>query len=233
MVGYEAVSGPGAASVYLLGEVMSRVFVYVDALNLYYGCLRDTPYRWLDLDRLARCLLHGSDTVDRVRYFTAKVASRPADPGQHTRQGTYLRAIKTLPRLTVHLGQFRRRRKTLPLAGDPNESRVKVIVDEEKGSDVNLATHLVHDAHRNRFDTALVITNDTDLIEPIRVVREGVGKPVGVAFPVAREGRRPHRDLVATASFVREIRRGVLRTAQFPETLHDDHGAFRRPEAWA
>src|SRR5215831_3668847 len=48
---------------------------------------------------------------------------------------------------------------------------VKVEKAEEKGSDVNLATHLVRDAFLNEFDVAVVITNDTDLIEPIKVVR--------------------------------------------------------------
>ena len=29
-----------------------RTRVYVDAFNLYYGALRGTPYKWLDLDAL-------------------------------------------------------------------------------------------------------------------------------------------------------------------------------------
>jgi len=50
--------------------------VYVDAFNLYYGCLKDTPYKWLDLGRLCRLLLPGY-TIKRIRYFTAIVESRP------------------------------------------------------------------------------------------------------------------------------------------------------------
>jgi len=51
---------------------------------------------------------------------------------------------------------------------------------EEKGSDVNLASHLVRDAFMNLFDVAVVVTNDTDLIEPIKIVRDDVGKAIGL-----------------------------------------------------
>ena len=80
-------------------------YVYVDAFNLYYGCLKDTPYRWLDLGSLCRHLLPGH-TVDGIRYFTAVVESRPGDPQQQQRQQAYLRALLTIPGLTVHLGSF-------------------------------------------------------------------------------------------------------------------------------
>lgn len=53
--------------------------VYVDAFNLYYGCVKGTPYKWLDLAKLCGLLLPG-DTVNRIRYFTARVQARPGDP---------------------------------------------------------------------------------------------------------------------------------------------------------
>jgi hypothetical protein len=54
---------------------------------------------------------------------------------------------------------------------------------EEKGSDVNLATHLLHDAYRNDHELAVVISNDSDLVVPIQIVRHELGKPVGVFVP--------------------------------------------------
>jgi|PersoiStandDraft_1058852.scaffolds.fasta_scaffold141252_2 uncharacterized LabA/DUF88 family protein len=60
---------------------------------------------------------------------------------------------------------------------------VRVLRSEEKGTDVNLAAHLVHDAHRNRFEAAAVISNDSDLKEAVRIVRREVGKVVGVFTP--------------------------------------------------
>lgn len=75
--------------------------VYVDAFNLYYGCLKGTPYRWLDIAELCRQELP-ANTLNRIRCFTARVSARPGDPDQPIRQQTYFRALLTIPRLTIH-----------------------------------------------------------------------------------------------------------------------------------
>jgi hypothetical protein len=82
-----------------------RANVYVDAFNLYYECLRGTPYRWLDLDAFCRKLLP-HDRIHRIRYFTALVSERSGDPQQPQRQQTYLRALRTIPHLSIHLGHY-------------------------------------------------------------------------------------------------------------------------------
>ena len=67
---------------------------YIDAFNLYYGCLKGTPYKWLNLERF--CQLHfPGNNVHRIRYCTARVKPRPSDPRQPIRQQTYLRALGT------------------------------------------------------------------------------------------------------------------------------------------
>ena len=84
---------------------MSRTNVYIDGFNLYYGALKGSRYKWLDLEALCRQLLP-KDSIHRIRYFTAKVTARPADPQLPVRQQTYLRALATLPSVSVHLGVF-------------------------------------------------------------------------------------------------------------------------------
>jgi hypothetical protein len=69
-----------------------RTNVYVDGFNLYYGCLKGTPYKWLDLDALCRRLLPKHE-LGRIRYFTAIIAARPHDPSGPARQRAYLRAL--------------------------------------------------------------------------------------------------------------------------------------------
>ena len=69
--------------------------VYVDAFNLYYGCLRGTPYRWLDLGALCTRLLP-KDRISRIRYLTAALSPRPDDPRARQRQQIYLRALETV-----------------------------------------------------------------------------------------------------------------------------------------
>ena len=72
--------------------------IYVDGFNLYYGALKDTPYRWLDIAKLCRIMLP-HDTIDQIKYFTALVNPRPTNPDQLTRQQIYLRALQTIPNL--------------------------------------------------------------------------------------------------------------------------------------
>ena len=151
-------------------------YVYVDAFNLYYGCLKDTPYRWLDLSELARRLLPGH-RVTRIRYFTAVVESRPDDPSQQQRQQAYLRALRTRPEVRIHFGSFLTNVVRLPLAqpvaGRPRT--VEVLRTEEKGSVVNLATRLLVDGFTHAYDTAVVISNDSDLRAPIEAARGELG----------------------------------------------------------
>lgn len=89
--------------------------VYVDAFNLYYGCLKGTPYRWLDLGSLCRRLLP-RDEIGRIRYFTATVSARPDNPGAPQRQQVYLRALTTISDLSIHYGHYLSHVTRMPLA---------------------------------------------------------------------------------------------------------------------
>ena len=207
-----------------------RTIVYVDGFNLYYGCVKGTPYRWLNLLELCRLLLGSAHHVTRVKYFTANVSGRPGDPDQPIRQQVYLRALRTLPEIEIYFGHFLSHAKWMPaavsLGGVP--AKVQVIVTEEKGSDVNLATQLVSDAYERAFEAAVLITNDSDLVAPIALVRNRLGLPVGVLNP----HKRPSVELNHAASFIKPIRRGVLQASQFPSPLRDAGGEFHKPASW-
>ena len=151
---------------------MTRVNVYVDGLNLYNGALRDTPYRWLDIRKLSGALLNPDDEIQRIRYFTAHVHGA-ADSAILRRQKTYIRALRTIPGLTVHYGLFVVHRRTMPCAN--GVGTVEVLRTDEKGSDVNLASHLLLDACAGDFEKALLISNDSDFAFPVRAVRERFG----------------------------------------------------------
>ena len=89
--------------------------VYIDGFNLYYRALKDTPFRWLDLRKLAETLFP-QDNIHRVCYFTARLDARPGNPNQPRRQLIYLRALSMLPRFEVYYGAFRSGIKRRPLA---------------------------------------------------------------------------------------------------------------------
>jgi uncharacterized LabA/DUF88 family protein len=208
-----------------------RTYVYVDGFNLYYGCLRGTPYRWLDLEKLARHLLPPRKHEIRwIKYYTARISARPSDPQQPTRQQTYLRALGTLPRVKIFYGHYLAHVVRMPLAfprpGGP--THVEVIKTEEKGSDVNLATHLVADAFEGRFDVAVLVTNDSDLQEPVRYVRAELHKVVGILNPHPV----PAAALQRVASFTKQIRKGVLEASQLPAEIKDSVGTITKPAGW-
>ena len=203
--------------------------VYVDGFNLYYGSLKGTPYKWLDLEKLASVLLP-TDDIALIRYFTARITSRPDDPAQAQRQQAYLRALNTLPRVSIHLGQYRTRIARMPLAHpSANGPRTaEVLKTEEKGSDVNLATHLLLDVADGSCTNALVVTNDSDLAGTIRAVRLRFPVRVGIANPHAPNRRS--REL--RGDYFRQLRTSALAASQLPPRLVDVHGTIRRPPGW-
>ena len=106
--------------------------VYVDGFNLYYGALKGTSHRWLDLDALCRRLLP-RDHIHRIRYFTARTTPRPGHSG-HIHQELYHRALATIPHMSIHLGYFQQTIARMPLAypapGGP--TTVAVVKTEER-----------------------------------------------------------------------------------------------------
>lgn len=213
---------------------MPTINVYIDGFNLYYGCLKATPCRWLDLGAFSRAVVPRRYTIQDIKYYTAKVKPLPHDPHAKARQDFYLRALRTVPNLSIYYGFFLTNQVRMPLAtptpGGP--TTVRVIKTEEKGSDVNLACHLVVDAYEKNCDAAFVISNDSDLVEPIRIARGKLGMTVGFAPPVLRGGRRLANELVQAATFMRPIRPGTLAKCQFPVALTDAVGTFHKPAGW-
>ncbi len=216
-----------------------RTIVYVDGFNLYYRALRQNPqYKWLNVKILAEEILDDSNSIIGVKYYTARVSAR-VDHDAPKRQQIYFDALLTIPELEIFRGNFIVNKTYAALAPPPQDGKspfkpwpsvVRVVKTEEKGSDVNLGVHLVRDAFTDEFDVAAVISNDTDLVEPIRIVREEVGKPVGILSPV----NRPAKDLEAVASFLRHIRHGHLARAQFPNPLpREAEAPLSRPASWA
>jgi len=203
--------------------------IYIDGFNLYYGAVRGTRYKWLDIGQLCRKLVPG-DQIRRIRYFTAIVAALPHDPSVPQRQALYLRALRTIPNLEIHLGQFRSHRVRMPLADPPavGPRVADVVKTEEKGSDVNLATFLLLDAFEKDCDVAIVISNDADLRFPIELARHRLGLKVGIVNPHPPK----HRSRVLGGDFFKQLRPSALAACQFPTEMRDEAGVFRKPADW-
>jgi uncharacterized LabA/DUF88 family protein len=211
-----------------------RTVVYFDGFNFYYAAFRRAgfaSYKWLDLVRFCEVALPRND-IELVRFFTARLGSSRGRGAQRARQDVYLEALATLPRLTVHLGEFvehpRRLRLVQPPLGGP--ATAEVWVPEEKGSDVNLASHLLLDAVRDACDVAVVVSNDADLLEPVRMTRDELGKTVGV---LRVDGGQRKCIFGGRVDFIRTVRRGHFAAAQLPETVCTPRGrVLTRPTEW-
>lgn len=206
---------------------MLRTYIYIDGFNLYYGQVKGTPYKWLNLDAMCRCYLDESiNEIVKIKYFTARVKSRPHDPTQSLRQQIFLRALSTIPHLEIIYGHFLSHVVSMPLAN--GKGNVEVVKTEEKKSDVNIAVHMLHDAYKNVYDLAVLVSNDSDLSEPLRIISHELGKKIGILNPQ----NKPSRELGKYALFQKQIRVGALALCQFPNELEDARGIIRKPLKW-
>ena len=207
-----------------------RTTVYIDGFSLHCGALKGSPRKWLDLVLLFEAILQRRHDVDRVKCFTARVSDTLNDPSKAMRQGICVQALRRFrPTVQVCCGHFLSHRVRMPLV-QPQRGRrtVEVVKTEEKGSDVNLAAHLVNDAWLNAYDCAVVVSNDSDIAEAMRLVKEHhPAKRIGLLLP--RTGS-PSRQLRKHADFTRPIRTGAMANSQLPDPIPGTN--IRKPAAW-
>lgn len=206
-----------------------RTFVYVDGFNLYYGALKGTRWKWLDLAALFKRVLQPQHQIITVKYFTARVSGTSGDPSKSQRQDIYLQALRShRPEVEVYFGHFLRHRVRALLAQPIGAQRtVEVIKTEEKGSDVNLAVHLLNDSWLDAYDCGVVVSNDSDIVEAMQLVRRHHGKRIGLVTPGTG---KPSRQLLMHADFSRHIRDSGLQNSQLPDKIPGTN--IRKPAAW-
>lgn len=228
-----------------------RAIFYIDGFNFYYLRTKNQPqHKWLNLKILADKIVPPGTVVSRVNYYTAAVSGK-LDPDAPRRQQALFSALATIPEVNVVKSRFLYSEKWAGLVHPPEAKPpgtvwvppypdvVKVRKSEEKGSDVNLGVHLVRDAFTDAFDVAYVLTNDTDLVEPIRIVTKEVGKRVGIVAPCRpiKRGARtipvPAPSLSKVGSFVHYVDDAELAAAQFSATiLRPGKKPIHRPTTW-
>lgn len=204
---------------------MARVAVYIDGFNLYFGLRAKyaRKYLWLDLQKLAQSLLRRDQTLEVVRYFTARVRN---DAEGEQRQSDYLDALAAHnPLLQVKDGRFQEKDRRCRDCGSA------WTVFEEKETDVNIAVALLADAVRDGFDTALLISADSDLCPAVLETKSLFpAKRIVVAFPP----RRRSAELMRVADGFVAIGDDKVRRAQLPDEVVTPAGVvLRRPKHWS
>lgn len=202
---------------------MDRVVVYIDGFNLYFGiCDRGwRRYLWLDLPALAARLLTPNQQLIATKYFTARVR---ADKAKVSRQASYLQALDVRGGTEFYFGRYQKKTKQCRSCHAIwNEY-------EEKMSDVRIATELIRDAFKNKFDIAILVSADADLLPPIEAIKNDFpDKKIVVGYPPRRDN--PRLSAIAHSTF--RIGRGRLSKCQLPSAVTKPDGyVLTKPKEW-
>jgi len=209
---------------------MKRAIAYVDGFNLYFG-IRETKkptLKWLNIQALVQQLLArpsfvrrcGTHELVETKYFTSLISRKPA---KERRQQTFLEALQTLEDFEIYYGKYSFQPQWCP------NCRTHYELPTEKMSDVNLSVELMRDAFQDRFDTALIVSADSDLVPPVQAVKELFPrKIIAVALPPNR--RSGH--LVSVADYRLKIWERLVGKCLFPLKIPTDSGVIECPLEW-
>ena len=200
----------------------NRVIVYIDGFNLYFG-MQDAGIensKWLNIKSLIESYLTHNQELIEIKYFTSRITNQP---GKQKRQTTYLEALETSG-VTIIYGLYKAKDIECNNCGH-NWS-----VSNEKMTDVNIATHLLLDAFEDKYDTAILISGDSDLVPPVKAIHKHFNKKtVSVFFPPNR-----HNVTVAGAAKGSQIiGKKKIKDHQFSLNITKKDGyILTKPESW-
>lgn len=141
-----------------------RIICFIDGFNLYHA-INDLkmPYlKWVNLWKLASVFIRPkSQQLHSVYYFSAYADWLPEAKSRHIR---YVKAL-IAEGITPVMGKFKNKDRKCSKCHSRWQSY------EEKETDVNIALALINLAYQNKYDRALLITNDSDQAPAIRMVR--------------------------------------------------------------
>lgn len=200
-----------------------RVVSYIDGFNLYHGLMAAglRSSRWLDLPALSASMLQSDQDLELTRYYTTRVRG---DDDKAARQSAYIDALECRGGIEIEYGHFLSKGAECKACGHTWR------LNEEKKTDVNIAVGLLDDAFDDRFDTALLISGDSDLVPPIvSVLTRFPEKRVVVAFPPRRHSSELRR--VASAAF--QIQEKSIRGSRLPNpVVLDGETTIPSPRGW-
>ena len=200
-----------------------RTITYIDGYNFYHGICdaRLHSSRWLDLTAMSQSLLKPQQRLELVRYFTTMVRNNPP---KAKRQSTFIEALRARGGIEIDFGHFLSKSMKCPNCGNEWTKH------EEKKTDVNIAVRILDDAFDDRFDVAMVVSGDSDLVPAIESIHTRFpNKRIIVAFPPKRHSAELKR--VANESFT--IGQGKIRSNRLPDPVVTPAGiSLHAPSGW-
>lgn len=201
---------------------LERVIAYVDGFNLYFGLVEAgfERFKWLDLNKLVNNLLKPNQELVEIKYFTSHVSN---NPDKVKRQNIFIEALESVG-VKIFYGKYQSMPIECKRCGDIRMSF------NEKMTDVNIATQMLIDGFDNKYDMAMLISGDSDLVPPIKAIHEKYpNKRVFVIFPPKRYNNSIA--LVARGSMV--LGRKKIAESQFPDKVKKKDGfVLKKPKEW-
>lgn len=227
-----------------------RTLVYIDGLNLYYGCLKPNPdCRWLNVEAFVRYMCNevnpASDVIG-VKYFNAPVLASLSSRGNVSMRSldNYMRALKHhCDNVEVIEGKHFKKSRKCYLNQNPIDfdNTYDVIIPEEKQTDVNIAIHMLADATDGLCQQQVLVSNDSDYATLIKMLKERHPKIIqGVIAPLLPiekdnvRSREPSKDVLKHTDWSRyPIEKSIFEECQLPEKVqnHKNKTIFK-PTHW-
>ena len=203
---------------------MHRVISYMDGLNLHYG-LRDSGlhrYFWLDPIALTKTFLRPGQQFAHCHYYTTRGTGNAENQGTH-HQNLWLDALENLGGISCHFGHYLSKPRKCP------QCNTTWRIHEEKMTDVNIATQLLVDAYEDRYDTAIIVSGDSDLTTPIQHIHTRFPeKRLIIAFPPGRFSGHLKKFSISFHIGSDKLRRSLL-----PDQITTASGfVLKRPDDW-
>ena len=233
---------------------MSRTRVYIDGYNLYYGCLKGTNLKWLDLLTLFENHILPSISLNgaplkfvleptAVKFFTAEILDKAAKATDSIRcQEQYHSALRKHhpARVEIITGYYSLTEARMRVIDQKDKKKwprdcsdVEVWKIEEKQTDVNIAIHALRDALLGQVDHVVIVTNDTDIAPALEMIRSNSNVMVGLVIPTTGGQRSPNVDLSKHAHWVRTgITTLELQAAQLPRVVKHSKRPAVKPTSW-
>jgi len=201
----------------------SRVIVYIDGFNLYFG-LKTKKWKsfyWLNIRKLSEKLITSDQELISTKYFTSRIS---LPPDKSKRQSIFIEALETLNNVYIYYGHYFSNTKTCSKCGN-----IETVLSE-KMTDVNIAVEMLTDAFQDKFDVAILISTDSDLSAPVKsILQLFPDKKIIVYFPPERFSYQL-KELASTSHI---LGKNKFIGCEFPDEVTKKDGyILKRPERW-
>lgn len=213
---------------------MTRVTVYVDGFNFYYGLRTqksiDKKWQksyWIDLVRLFEHFLGENQKLEKVIYFTAS----PLNHEKSVRQSAFLNANKLIngDRFEIVRGKYLEKTIKCP------KCHYTIIKPEEKKTDVNISIRMVADCVQDKTDIIILVSGDSDLVPPIEFIQRNYPtKKIRVYFPPSISSSNLANNMMIHKGKIVYLQSNFnkFEESAMPEIVTKDGKSYTIPEKW-